>query len=347
MSNHLKFLKIGHSIKIAWTAWVGLCALFSSSIISTAQESSTESESDQPPRVPTFAERLGWGPEDKVVLFHTDDAGLSHASNLGAIGALEKGVAKSFSVMMPCSWVPEISEYIRANPEVDAGVHLTLTSEWSRYRWRPILGEDTVPGLVDHEGYFWDNVAQVAKNATPEQVEMEIRAQINRALAVGIPVTHIDSHMGALFQPVFVERYMKVGIEMDLPILIAGGHLESIKKENPYTVPLIRAMAMEVWNAGLPVLDDVHTATYGWRSDNKTDQLISYLKSMPPGVTEVILHCSVPDDVIFPKISSSSQTRFGDYQTMIDPKLHDYLKEAGIHVTTWKELKARRKALSH
>ena len=167
MSNHLKFRKMGYSIKIAWTAWVGLCALFSSSIISTAQESSKESESDQPPMVPTFAERLGWGPEDKVVLFHTDDAGMSHASNLGAIGALEKGVAKSFSVMMPCSWVPEISEYIRANPEVDAGVHLTLTSEWSRYRWRPILGEDTVPGLVDHEGYFWDNVAQVAKNATP------------------------------------------------------------------------------------------------------------------------------------------------------------------------------------
>lgn len=314
---------------------------------SQAQETSDAEASDESPtRVKSYAERLGWGPEDRVVLFHTDDAGMSHASNLGAIGALENGVAKSFSIMMPCSWVPEISEYVRNHPDVDAGVHLTLTSEWKNYRWRPILGEDTVPGLVDQEGYFWDNVSQVARNASPEHVEMEIRAQIRRAQAVGIPVTHIDSHMGALFQPVFVEKYVQVGIEMDLPILIAGGHLESIRKENPYTIPLLRGLAKEVWDAGLPVLDDVHTATYGWKSEEKTDLLIAYLKDMPPGVTEVILHCSVPDDEVFPEISGSGPTRFGDYQTMVDSRLHDFLKQEGIHVTTWKELQARRKAIS-
>ncbi len=304
-----------------------------------------ENEAKRAKRTQSYAERLGWGPKDRVVLFHTDDAGMSHASNLGAIKALEEGVAKSFSIMMPCSWVPEISEYVRNHPEVDAGVHLTLTSEWKNYRWRPILGEDTVPGLVDAEGYFWDNVAQVARNASPEHVEMEIRAQIKRAQAVGIPVTHIDSHMGALFQPVFVEKYIQVGIEMDLPILIAGGHLESIKKENPYTIPLLRGLAKEVWDAGLPVLDDVHTASYGWKPEEKTDQLIDYLKEMPPGVTEVILHCSVPEDQVFPEISGSGPTRYGDYQVMVDPRLHEFLEENNIHVTTWKELKARRKAI--
>src|SRR5437773_8743619 len=114
----------------------------------------------------TFAERLGWKPNDVVVILHVDDVGMSHSSNLGAIETLEKGVATSWSVMMPCPWVPEIAKYLAQHSEVDSGLHLTLTSEWSLYRWPPLAGKPKVPGLVDKEGCLWQSVAQVAAHAT-------------------------------------------------------------------------------------------------------------------------------------------------------------------------------------
>src|SRR5690625_6612326 len=88
----------------------------------------------------TYAEKLGFPSGKKVLIMHVDDAGMSWDSNKGTIRSIEEGVANSMSVMMPCPWVPDIVEYIHANPEVDAGLHLTLTSEWKKYRWGPIMG---------------------------------------------------------------------------------------------------------------------------------------------------------------------------------------------------------------
>ena len=133
----------------------------------------------------TYAEKLGWAKGDKVLIVHIDDAGMSHDSNLGTIKALETGMANSFSVMMPCPWVPEIAKYIVENPDTDPGLHLTLTSEWPNYRWGPLVGKPTAPGLVDGEGALWKSVSDVIKHATADEVDMEIRAQLARARAIG------------------------------------------------------------------------------------------------------------------------------------------------------------------
>src|SRR5438874_12389832 len=109
----------------------------------------------------TFAERLGWKPNDVVLILHVDDVGMSHSSNLGAIETTERGVATSFSIMMPCPWVPEITKYLKQHPEADCGLHLTLTSEWELYRWPPLSGKPKVPGLVDSQGCLWRSVPQV------------------------------------------------------------------------------------------------------------------------------------------------------------------------------------------
>ena len=213
----------------------------------------------------TFAERLGWGPKDVVVILHVDDVGMSHSSNLGAIESLEKGVATSWSVMMPCPWVPEIAKYLKAHPEVDSGLHLTLTSEWSLYRWPPLSGKARAPGLVDGEGCLWRGVREVASHATPDEIEMEIRAQVERAEVIGMPITHLDSHMGTLFaRPDYFERYAKVGIEKGIPILAIGGHGTYVAKENAEAGSQLRPWIPKIWNAGLPIIDDLHTASYGW-----------------------------------------------------------------------------------
>src|ERR1044071_8283855 len=156
----------------------------------------------------TFAERLGRKSNEVVVILHVDDVGMSHSSNLGAIEATEKGVATSCSVMMPCSWVPEIARYLKAHPDLDSGLHLTLTSEWKLYRWGPLAGKSQVPGLVDQEGCLWHSIEQVVKKAKPEEIEREIRAQIERAETLGMPITHLDSNMGTLFaRPDYFERF--------------------------------------------------------------------------------------------------------------------------------------------
>lgn len=290
----------------------------------------------------TFAERLGWPHGARVVLFHCDDAGMSHASNLGAIESLEKGAVTSVSIMMPCPWVPEFVKYVKEHPQVDAGLHLTLNSEWTLYRWGPVAGKPAVPGLCDPDGYLWHPVQETATHATPDEVEREIRAQIEKAEAMGLHPTHIDTHMGALVaRPEFLDRYLKVGIEKHIPVLAIGGHRNFAAVENARAMEQFQERMEKVWNAGLPVIDDLHTASYGWKEGAKSARFIALLKELKPGVTMIIVHCSRPTEE-FPLITSSSDLRFEDLKAMIDPDLRKTMKEEGILQTTWRELKERR-----
>jgi hypothetical protein len=129
----------------------------------------------------TYAEKLGYPKGSRVLILHVDDAGMSFESNEGTITAITKGVANSCSVMMPCPWVPGFVKFLKQHPGIDAGLHLTLTSEWKNYRWVPLAGKNQVPGLTDEEGCLWPGVADVVKHASADEVEKEIIAQIDRA----------------------------------------------------------------------------------------------------------------------------------------------------------------------
>ena len=291
---------------------------------------------------PTYAERLGWPAGSRVVIFHVDDAGMSHDSNQGTKQAIEKGVATSLSVMMPCSWVPQCAAWLQANAKVDAGVHRTLTAEWKQYRWGPVCGKSVVPGLVDGHGYLWRGVRDVALHATPDEVEAEMRAQIDKALAMGIQPTHLDSHMGTCFQPAYVERYLKLGIEKDIPVLMMGGHMQHISAEAAQFKPLLLALAAQVWQAGLPVIDDLVTQpTRGPGYDQRKRELMSLLREMTPGITQIIVHCTDPSET-FSEISGSGSARKAEMQLMMDPDIKSCIEKESIILTTWRELKERR-----
>jgi len=294
---------------------------------------------------PTYAERLGWPAGTKVVIFHVDDAGMSHNSNTGAIKAIEDGVATSTSVMMPCSWVPEFADYVKAHPEVDAGLHLTHTSEWKNYRWGPVSGKPAVPGLTDSDGYLWRSVSDVVAHATADEVETEIRAQIDKALAMGIKPTHLDSHMGTCFQPGYLDRYIKVGIEKQIPILIMVGHMQYIGAEAGPLKPLVKSIAKTVWDAGLPVIDDLVTQpTRAKNYEQRKGELIKLLDDIRPGITEIIVHCTVQTEV-FSHISGSGPTREAELRLLTDKDVKAFIKDEGIVLTTWRELKNRRDAV--
>lgn len=299
---------------------------------------------------PTFAERLGWPEGARLVIFHNDDAGLCHEANVASIRGVEEGLITSWSVMMPCAWVTEINEYLKKNPETCSGLHLTLTCEWDKYRWRPVACAEQVPGLLDEDGYMWSSVRQVAENATADEVETEIRAQIALAERMGMPISHLDTHMGTVFaREDYIERYIAVGLEKQIPLLVAGGHMTLLRQESEELAAhedQIRALAAIVWAAGLPVLDDLHTSAYDWKTEDKTEHFIEVMRKLEPGVTQVILHATVHTPN-FDEISSSGVTRQGDLNAMLDPRLKAVIEEEGIILTSWRELMERRKAVSN
>ncbi len=292
---------------------------------------------------PTYAERLGYPPGAKVIMFHNDDAGMSHASNLGTIEGIEKGVITSFSIMMPCPWVPEIVTWLKSHPDACSGLHLTMNSEWDAYRWNPVAGAAAVPTLADAQGYLPDSVREVAQGASADDVEREIRAQIAKAEAMGIRISHIDTHMGALVsRPDIAERYFKVGIEKQLPVLAIGGHMQYAgQEEDPEVIARIAEMAKKVWDAGLPVLDDLHTASYGWKEGDKTERFVQDIRNMKPGVLKIIIHATRPTEE-FPVITPSSDLRLRDLTAVINPDLRKAIEEEGVILTSWRELMERR-----
>lgn len=298
----------------------------------------------------TYAERLGWPKGAKVVIFHSDDLGMSHDSVVGTIESIEKGVVTSASAMMPCSWIPKWNQYLKENPDFDNGLHLTLTSEWNQYRWGPLAGMNATPSLVDSDGFLWKSVPQAAGNANPDEVEKEIRAQIDKARRMGMPITHMDSHMGTLFAtPQLLERYVKVGIQEKIPVMMIGGHMTHLQIErkgrgsSDGELERFRGIAKMVWDSGFPVLDDLQTDLTGFSKETqaKKAELLRRLKQLQPGVTMMIVHCTKPSE-IFPQISGSGPNRLSDLEVMVDPEVRKLIEQEGIFLSTWRELARRR-----
>jgi len=296
---------------------------------------------------PTYAQQLGWPADARVLILHVDDAGMSAESNRGTVLATTQGVANSFSVMMPTPWVPEIVEFIEDHPSSDAGLHLTLNAEWQHYRWGPLAGKPQVPGLVDQQGALWPSVEQVVQHASAEEVGDEITAQLERALAIGFEPTHLDSHMGTLFAtPEYLQRYISLGVENQIPIMFPGGHnffAQQIYGEQAGEEAI--STGKGIWSAGLPVLDDLHNTSYGWAREDKIDNYVAAIAQLKPGVTMMIMHCTQASDN-FTKISGSGPSRYGDLEAMLSPRVRQALVAEKIVLTTWRDLMQRRTALN-
>ncbi|MDP2043488.1 MAG: polysaccharide deacetylase family protein [Algoriphagus sp.] len=325
----------------------------------------------------TYAEKLGYPKGKKVVIFHVDDAGMSYESNQGTIQSLDFGIATSCSIMMPCPWAANFIHQAKDHPHWDLGLHLVLTSEWKTYRWEPLAGKSLVPGLHDPDGAFWHTVEQVVQHATPEEVYIELKAQIDRALGLGLKPSHLDSHMGTLFaHDKFLEKYIQVGLEYDIPVMFPGGNnvlleesltapiIKKLKAEGKYTEGMAipkpelllksKALGEQVWKSGLPVLDDLHTISGDWKPEksathaelgkSKVEQFKRILHKMEPGLAMIIIH-SIEYSDFFKRFSGSGDSRYGDLLAMTDPDLKAFIEQEGIILTTWREVMERRKNL--
>jgi predicted glycoside hydrolase/deacetylase ChbG (UPF0249 family) len=279
----------------------------------------------------TLVERLGYPADAKLLIVHADDLGLAHSVNAAAIKAFESGLVTSGSIMVPCPWLPEIAAYARTHAEADLGLHLTLTSEWKPYRWGPVLSKDRVASLLDDSGYFYLTESEAASHANVKEVEAEIRAQIDRARRFGINPTHLDSHMGTLYQnKALFEMFLRVARETKLPIRMSKewfastDYLPSIL--NPNDVVMDRIISIE---PAVPA--------EGW-AKFYTDSI----RNIQPGVTEIISHLAYDDEEMRAATADhpdwGSAWRQRDLQFLTSDAFRKVLQENHIKLITWREI---------
>ena len=291
----------------------------------------------------TLAEKLGYSAEDKLLIVHADDVGMCHSVNMATIDALKQGMVTCGSIMVPCPWFPEIAAYCREHPEVDLGLHLTFTAEWQHYRWAPLAPHPEVPGLLDGEGFMWHGEDETARHATPEEIEKELRAQIERAVQFGVKPTHMDSHMGTLFtRPDFFTVYIKLADEYDIPPLVVEYREELAAHLGPGMADAFRTMVDVVKGKGFPALDRI-IPDVGGTFETKKEHYERALRSLEPGVTEIIVHLGYADNEL-KAITNSARMRQLDYDVFTAPSTKKLIDELGIKLIGWKELKKLRDA---
>ena len=277
----------------------------------------------------TVAERLGYPANSKLLIIHADDLGAAHSADAASFDALDKGAVSSASIMMPTPWVTEVAAYARTHPNADLGLHLTLTSEWETYRWGTVESSDKVRSLLDSAGTLPSDDAPVAANAKPDEVERELRAQIDRALALGIHPTHVDSHMGALFTtPQLAAIYVKVAHAYHLPFLAVRG--------NPPGGPQTTYAPSDV------LLDNVIIAGENIPRDKWKEFYLDAIAGLKPGLTEIIVHLG-HDDAELQAVTVNhepygSAWRQRDYDVVTSAEFRKALQDNHVIVVHWRDL---------
>jgi predicted glycoside hydrolase/deacetylase ChbG (UPF0249 family) len=275
----------------------------------------------------TVLERLGYPPDAKLLIVHADDLGMAHSINVASIKGLESGLVSSASIMIPCSWLPEIADYARAHPEADLGLHLTLTSEWKLYRWGPVLAKERVPSLLDPSGYLYPTETEAAAHIDPKEAEAEIRAQIARARALGIQPTHLDSHMGTLYQnQALFETLFRVARDNKL--------LVRVSKEWFTRAPFLPSLLGPddvVMNGVISIEPSVSAA--GW-----SKFYADAIRNLQPGITEMIVHLAYDDEemrgVAFNHPDWGSEWRQRDFQFVTSEAFRKLLQESNVKLVT-------------
>jgi predicted glycoside hydrolase/deacetylase ChbG (UPF0249 family) len=278
---------------------------------------------------PTLAERLGYARDAKLLIVHADDIGVSRAENVATERAFERGAVTSGSVMVPAPWFPDFAAYYRAHPGLDVGIHITLTAEWDYYKWGGISPAGEIESLLDEQGHLYPTVEAVAQHAVPAEVEREVRAQIDRAVALGIRPTHLDTHMGTMLAvPALVPIYLKLGREYNLPLLIPRYWLQSVPEDRRQAIA-----ADNVLLDGLYMMEQPDS-TKSW-----AQQYEAMIVSMKPGLNELIVHLALDDTemravtIDHPDYGSAWRQRDLDFVTSAAFK--DLLKAHDIKLVTW------------
>jgi predicted glycoside hydrolase/deacetylase ChbG (UPF0249 family) len=290
---------------------------------------------------------LGFSPTDRVVLFHADDIGCCQASAAGYPDLVEFGLLSTAAVMVPCPWFPAVAAYCRANPDhpnLDLGVHLTLTAEYDDYRWGPISTRQATAGLMDGEGYFFRTSKEVGEHANPVAVKRELEAQIEQAIAAGIDITHIDSHMGSAMHPKFFGAYVELALKYRVPAFLIRWSEERMAQRG-FDGEAAQAMYRIIdtaAEAGLPIFDNIigiplHAEPA--RIEDRMEHAKQMIRDLPPGLNNFICHPVKDTPEVHQMAPDTGTRRAHDYAIFTSEEMRDFVKEQGIHVIGYRTLR--------
>lgn len=282
----------------------------------------------------------------KTVILHIDDVGMCHGANVAYLELFRAGAIDTGSVMVPCPWFPEIANAARADASLDLGIHLTLTSEWSGYRWHALSTTSRASGLVDEQGYLPQNCLDLRARIVPEACEIELRAQIEMGLASGIDATHLDTHMGAALVPELLPIYLRLGRDYRLPVLLPRdltSYLSVLRlgiiDPGPY------AAAVASFEPGGTVIVDHFRMTPGVASADAAIAYRTLLTTIPAGLTFVALHCNAPGD-IETIVPSRAHWRIDEYKLFRSGRTKQWLAAAGIPTIGYRLIRDQFRAAS-
>jgi predicted glycoside hydrolase/deacetylase ChbG (UPF0249 family) len=256
-------------------------------------------------------------PDQVYLVIRTDDAGMSHSVNMALEKLIATGLPISVSVMFPTPWYQETVEILKRHPDVSVGIHLTLNSEWKNYRWGPILGRTAVPTLVDADGYFFPSTEALHQNhPNLKEVEMELRAQIDRALHSGLKIDYVDYHMGtAVHYPEFRDLTERLAREYGLGMSQYFGEAR-------------------------------HDPQYSAAPPNKTDSLLAMVNRLRPQFNLVVTHVGIDNEELGALLDMNtsdplpdmSKNRQGELNALTSQRFHDALKARGVQLLTYRQL---------
>ncbi len=288
-----------------------------------------------------FLKKLGFSDTDRAVVIHTDDIGMCHAS-LQAFKDLWKfGTITSGAVMVPCPWFPAVVQMCRENPEIDMGVHATLNAEWENYRWGPLSTRDQASGLLDADGYFHQWHPAVYDNAKPEAVEKEANAQIERALAAGIDVTHVDSHMGTIMNPKFIQSYVQAAASRLLPPMLPrlGAQGAEMLGMSEAEVQAYAPIMQQLESMGIPMMDGILMMPLDEPDPQKQMEVAKDLfGNLPVGITHFLFHPSI-DTAELRAIAPDWESRVTNYNVFRSDELKKFIESEDIKPIGYRQIR--------
>lgn len=285
--------------------------------------------------------KLGFNDTDRLVIIHADDIGMCNASLTAFQHLWEFGTISSGAVMVPCPWFPATAEVCRQNPVIDMGVHATLNCEYEFYRWGPVSTRDPGSGLLDQDGYLPQEQEAVYKNAKPEAVAAEINAQVERALAASIDVTHIDTHMGTVMHPNFVQHYLMAGASRLIPNMLprASARGFSMMGIGEEALAVYTPILNQLESQGMVMLDGLYSMPL---NNPSVEENIAIAKSLfvdlPEGITHFILHPSV-DTPELRAITPDWRGRVANYSAFMSAELKDFIKNSSFQMIGYRPLR--------
>jgi len=280
----------------------------------------------------TLAEKLGYEAGAKLLIVHADDIGLAQSVNDATEKAFASGGISSGSIMVPCPWFIDFADYYNHHPDLDVGIHITLTSEWDNYKFGGVLPSTEIPSLLDENGFFYPTTEEFGLHVEPAEAEKEIRAQIERAISYGIKPTHLDTHMGSvLARPELIHTYMKLGQEYEIPVFIPRMLLFSFPEEQREQVKNEFVLVDQYFMLDLEGPDTSWEEEYG-----------KIIEKVGPGLNVIIVHLAHDNaemqaiTVNHPAFGATWREKDLDY--VLSQTYRDLLNENHIQLVSWKEI---------